>query len=102
MHADEKDLVHIYRRSDTGSFYLHYTLDGKRHRKKVGRSRKEAELLRNELELKLLKSEYIFSPKKATLKSFAKDYLKYVEATKAEKTYDRSIKNFIQDWQSRH
>ena len=86
MHADEKDLVHIYRRSDTGSFYLHYTLDGKRHRKKVGRSRKEAELLKNEMELKLFRSEHIFSPKNVSLKGFSKDYLKYVEATKAAKT----------------
>jgi len=29
MYADEKELVHIYRRSDTGSYYLHYTLCSK-------------------------------------------------------------------------
>lgn len=101
MHAVERRIgAHLYRRSDTSSFYVHYTMDGKRYRKKVRCSRKKAELLRNELELKLLKSQYIFSPKKAILKSFAQDYLKYVEATKAAKTlkggYSYKVTAFVE------
>ena len=82
----EKERVHTYFRKDSGSYYLHYTTDGKRHRKNVGHLRKDAELLRHELELKLRKNEYIFSPKAVTLQKFAEDYLKYIAATKARKT----------------
>ena len=100
MFAKEKDLVHVYHRPDTGSYYLHYTVDGKRHRKKVGRSRKEAELLKNELELKIRKSEHIFTPTSATLKGFAEAYLKYAAATKAATTvygYQQKVELFLQN-----
>jgi len=98
MSAKERELVHVYFRKDTGSYYLHYTVDGKRHRKRVGRSRKEAELLKNELEFKVRKSEHIFMPTSATLKGFAEAYLKYAAATKATTTvtgYRQKVNLFL-------
>ena len=98
MSIKEKDLVHVYFRKETGSYYLHYTIEGKRHRKKVGRSRKEAELLKNELELKVRKSEHIFTPTSATLKGFAEAYLKYSASTKAATTvagYQQKVRLFL-------
>ena len=50
----------IYRRKDTGSYYVSYVLNGKRHRKLVGKSKKVAQIALNDIELKLARNEIGF------------------------------------------
>ncbi len=83
--------MRIYKRDKV--WYLDYTYRGHRVRRKVGHSKKIAELALNEVELKITKGEHlgVHDPKRTLFEEFADEYLKFSKVNKAEKSYGRDI-----------
>jgi hypothetical protein len=63
-------------------WYIDYYLKGQRKRKKIGASKKLAEQVLKDVQVKLIKNEYlgIHEERKVTLEVFAKDYLVFSKA----------------------
>ncbi len=81
-------------------WYIDYSFNGRRVRKKVGTSKKMAELALKEIELKIAKGKFlgIKEPKKILLEKLCEEYLEFSKANKAQKSYERdksSIKHLL-------
>jgi integrase len=81
-----------------GVWYIDYSFNGKRVRKKVGTSKKMADLALNDIELRITKREFlgIAEQKKMLFDKLCDDYLDFSKANKASSSYRRdtiSIKN---------
>jgi len=77
-----------YKRGDV--WYLSYYINGKRIRKKVGKSKKLAELARKEIEVKIAKAELGWEEvKDPTFHDFKNEYLRYLAANTRPTTYVR-------------
>ena len=92
--------MRIYQRK--GVWYIDYrSPSGQRVRKKVGTSRRMAELTLRDIELKIVKAEYlgVTEPKKITFAKLSQEYLQYSKANKTAQSYRRdqvSLKNLLQ------
>ena len=90
--------MRIYRRK--GVWYIDYSFNGRRVRKKVGTSKKMAELALKEIELRIAKSEFlgIIEPKRMVVDNLCDEYLKFSKSSKTAKSHTRditSIKNLL-------
>jgi integrase len=83
--------MRIYKRND--NWYIDYIFKGRRHRKKIGKSKRMAELALKEVEVKIVKGEYlgIYEEKKILFEEFAKEYLNYSKANKSSTSYERDM-----------
>ena len=79
-------------------WYVDLHINGKRYRKKVGRSKHLAELALKDLEVKAERNQLGFlEQKNASLQTFLEDYLKYSQTNHRQATtvrYRSAIKNF--------
>ncbi|MDE2489809.1 MAG: hypothetical protein KGM24_03115, partial [Elusimicrobia bacterium] len=64
-------------------WYLDYAVDGRRLRKRVGKSKRLAELALADIQVKLERKELGFAVKDRPLKDFIAEYLKYAKGNKA-------------------
>ncbi len=73
------------------NWYIDYYDRGKRKRKKIGKSKKLAEQVLRDIEVKIIKKEYlgILEEKKVVFEEYAKVYLQYAKANKADSTESR-------------
>jgi site-specific recombinase XerD len=79
------------------TWYLDYAVDGRRLRKRAGRSKRLAELALADVQVKLERKELGFQAKDKGLAEFIQDYLAYSKSNKARQSYERDtyiIKNF--------
>lgn len=79
------------------TWYLDYAVDGRRLRKRVGRSKRLAELALADVQVKLERKELGFQAKDKGLADFIQEYLAYSKSNKARQSYERDtyiIKNF--------
>lgn len=79
---------------------------GKRVRRKVGKSKKMAQMVLNEMELKIAQHKFlgIVEPKKVFFDNLAKQYLEYSQTNKSERTFinDKSIvKKLLKQFRSK-
>lgn len=83
----------IYKRGEI--WYIDYAFQGRRHRKRIGRSKKIAELTLSEIELKIERRENlgIKDSKRTGFEAFGRDYLDYAKTNKAVKTYALNVGN---------
>jgi integrase len=85
--------LRIYQR---GKFwYLDYAYKGKRFRKRIGQSKKVAELTLKDIEVKIAKGEYlgIHDSKKVLFENYANEYLVYARTNKSANSYRLNITN---------
>ncbi len=81
-------MAFIYKRG--GGWYLSYYLDGRRIRKRVGKSKRIAELARQETEIKLAKNQIGWvEVKEVRFDEFKREYLGYLKANNRASTYLR-------------
>lgn len=71
-------------------WYLDYAIDGRRVRKRVGRSKKLAELALADIQVKLERRELGFQAKDKNLSDFFAEYLDYAKTNKARASYVRN------------
>ena len=71
------------------AWYVDYSLDGRRIRKRLGRSKRLAELALADIEVKLERKELAFAAKDRKLSDFIREYLTYAKGNKAEQSYQR-------------
>ena len=87
-----------------GNWWIDFYHQGKRIRRKVGPSKKVAEMALADVQVKKAKKEFlgVCEPKKILFKDFAEQYLEYSKANKAVSSYqrDRTIVNthLVQAW----
>jgi integrase len=74
-----------------GNWWIDFYHQGKRIRRKVGPSKKVAEMALADIEVKKAKQEFlgVCEPKKMLFKDFAAEYLEYSKANKAKTSYER-------------
>ncbi|MBI4064576.1 MAG: tyrosine-type recombinase/integrase [Elusimicrobia bacterium] len=94
-------MARIYQRQGQSGriWYLDYSLGGRRIRKRLGKSKKLAELAKADVEVKLERSEIGFANKDVGLKEFIGEYLNYSKANKSANTFDRdrrTLKTFYE------
>ncbi len=77
----------LRRRND--SYFVDYRINGRRFRKKVGPSKRIAELALKDIEVKIAKGELGFSPKDNSLDKLFEEFLKYSKINHAPSTYER-------------
>jgi integrase len=77
-----------------GHWWIDFYHQGKRVRRKVGPSKKLAELALADARLKQAKNEFlgICEPKRILFKDFADEYLEYSEANKGKSAYQRDVR----------
>lgn len=85
--------MRIYQRKAKGVWYIDYSFNGRRVRKKVGTSRKMAELALNETELKIVKKKFlgINEPKRMIFDKLCEEYLQFSKANKRPLSHLRDI-----------
>jgi len=73
------------------NWYIDYYFKGKRKRKKIGHSKKLAEQVLKDVQLKITKGEYlgVYEEKKVLFENFTKEYLEYSKTNKSFSTYYR-------------
>lgn len=73
------------------NWYIDYYFKGRRKRKKIGPSRKLALQVLKDVQIKIVKGEYlgIYEEKKISFSKYAQQYLEYSRANKAFSTYNR-------------
>lgn len=71
-------------------WYLDYAVDGRRVRKRVGRSKKLAELALADVQVKLERRELGFQAKDKDLADFIAEYLDYAKTNKSHGSYVRN------------
>lgn len=83
--------MRIYQRKKI--WYIDYLFNGNRMRKKVGTSRKMAELALKEVELKIAKGEFlgVNDEKPMTFEELVEEYLKYSKANKRFQVFRRDL-----------
>ena len=76
------------------NWYIDYYVKGHRKRKKIGPSKKDAELSLKNVQVKNAREEYlgIFEEKKIPFDKYARKYLDYCKVNKASSTYERHEK----------
>jgi integrase len=76
-----------------GNWWIDFYHQGKRIRRKVGPSKKVAEMALADVQVKKAKNDFlgVCEPKKILFKDFATEYLAYSKANKAKRSYDRDI-----------
>jgi len=76
-----------------GNWWIDFYHQGKRIRRKVGPSKKVAEMALADVQVKKAKNDFlgVCEPKKILFKDFAVDYLEYSKANKALSSYDRDV-----------
>lgn len=86
-------MARIYQRSGKkGTVWcLDYFVEGRRVRKRLGRSKKLAELALADIQVKLERKELGFAAKDRKLGDFIAEYLSYAKANKAPQSYDRDV-----------
>jgi len=74
-----------------GNWRIDFYHQGKRIRRKVGASKKVAEMALADIEVKKAKQEFlgVCEPKRILFKDYADEYLEYAKANKAESSYER-------------
>jgi len=79
----------VYQRN--GAWHIDYSFNGRRVRKKVGSSKKMAELALKEVELRIAKKEFLgyVEAKKMLFDKLCEEYLLYSKANKASSSYER-------------
>lgn len=77
----------LRRRNKT--YFVDYRINGRRFRKKVGPSKRIAELALKDIEVKIAKGELGFSPKDNSLEKLFEEFLKYSKINHAPSTYER-------------
>lgn len=70
-------------------WYLDYHVEGRRVRKRIGSSKRLAELALADVEVKLERKETGFAVKDRNLKDFIAEYLKFAKGNKAIQSYQR-------------
>jgi site-specific recombinase XerD len=83
-------LYHIVGKKGT-VWYADYSADGRRVRKRLGRSKRLAELALADIEVKLERKELGFAAKDRKLADFIEEYLRYAKGNKALQTYQRDV-----------
>ena len=90
-------MASIFKRGNT--YYISYYVDGRRKKKAIGKSKKIAEIVVKDIEVKLAKSMIGIIDRNKDLKKFVEEYLTYSASNKARSTFrrDRVIlnKNFL-------
>lgn len=78
------------------NWYIDFVRNGKRFRRKVGKSKKVAELTIKDIEVKIAKDEHlgIHEIPKILFENFAKLYLEHAQTNKSANTYRLNITNF--------
>ncbi len=76
-----------------GAWWIDFYHQGKRVRRKVGPSKKVAEMALADIEVKKAKQEFlgVCDPKRILFKDFAAEYLDYSKANKAKSSYERDV-----------
>ena len=74
------------------NWYLDYAVDGRRIRKRVGKSKRLAELALADVQVKLERKELGFTAKDRGFAEFIQEYLAYSKGNKAAQSYDRDIR----------
>ena len=84
-------MVRIYQRTNKkGSiWYLDYLVEGRRVRKRVGTSRRMAELALADVRVKRERKELGFAAKDKSFPEFVREYMDYAQSNKAPKSYER-------------
>ena len=80
-------------------WYADYFVDGRRLRKRLGRSKKLAELALADIQVKLERRELGFAAKDRNLKDFIAEYLNYAKGNKAIQSYQRdelTLRHFVE------
>lgn len=87
--------MRIYKRGNY--WYIDYTFQGTRIRKKVSRSKRMAELALKDIEVKIAKEQWlgVLPKNKISFEEFSKQYLRYSEANKSPK-YSRTEKRTLE------
>jgi len=77
------------------NWYIDYYVRGRRKRKKIGPSKKLAEQVLKDIQVKIAKGEYlgIFEDRKIPFARFVQEYLEYSRANKRPSTYRRDRTN---------
>ena len=93
--------MRVYQRK--GVWYIDYSFNGRRVRRKVGTSKKMAELALKETELRIAKGEFlgVAERKKMTVDDLCDEYLKFSKSNKMPKSHTRditSIKNLLAEF----
>jgi len=80
-------------------YYISYYVDGRRKKKVIGKSKKIAEIARNDIEVKLAKNTIGIIDKNRDIGKFIEEYLAYSASNKAKSTFRRDSvilnKNFL-------
>src|SRR3989304_5968354 len=87
--GQEEKVMGVYRKGKY--WYIDYYFRGRRKRRKIGPSKKLAEQVLKDVQVKLAKGEYlgIHEQKKIPFEEYAQKYLDYCKANKAPSTYMR-------------
>src|SRR5512137_799797 len=76
-----------------GNWWIDFYHQGKRIRRKVGPSKKVAEMALADVQVKRAKNDFlgVCDPKKILFKDFANEYLEYSKTNKAKSSYERDV-----------
>ena len=85
-------MARIYQRSGKKGthWYLDYSVDGGRVRKRVGKSKKLADLALADVQVKIERKELGFQTKDKNLEAFIAEYLDYAKTNKSHGSYVRN------------
>ncbi len=77
------------------NWYIDYYLYGRRRRKKIGPSKRLAELALKNIKVAMAKGEHlgIYDSKKISFEELAKQYLPYAQTNKTPRSYERDVTN---------
>jgi len=86
--------MRTYKRGN--SWAIDYCFKGKRYRKKIGSSKKIADLTLMDIQVRIAKNEHlgVHETIKILFEDFAKQYLEYAKTNKSANTYRLNITNF--------
>ncbi len=87
-------MARIYQRLNSGIWYLDYSVEGRRVRRRIGRSKRLAELALADAQVKLERKEFGFGIKDKGLSGFIGEYLEYSKSNKSPLSYLRDIQIF--------
>jgi hypothetical protein len=82
-------MASVYKRNRI--WYVDYRIDGKRIRKKIGPSKKVAELELKNIELKLARGELEIVERKKKISDYVKEFTRFLEVNKKPKTTQRYL-----------
>jgi integrase len=80
-----------------GNWWIDFYHQGKRIRRKVGPSKKVAEMALADVQVKKAKNDFlgVCEPKKILFKDFSAEYLEYSRANKAKSSYERDVTTIL-------